>query len=1171
MKRNIILIVAGIVVLVAGKLVTDHLSDVDGFIKENSAVEESAPAAATAKATFQFKTFDSAEAALREARTAFEAGFDVEADANLKQALKLAPNRPDVLLAQASREFAHHDFSNTLAIASRLLDQSPTNATALSLKGAAELELGRTEAAAATLGQAIAEDSRHPDALHSLGRLHHRSGAFDLARDFYVRALAIAPAATNVFTDLHHLFQDEAKEGEFTAFIRSQAEPNPAGKAPLLRGLARITAQKKQFQETSQLLAEAGTSPSQTVADLIALADIHYRSLEPEKAIELFDRAIALAPDEPEPLAKRAFSQAMLRRTNECIADLSAAFLFRADFDLHATYNRVVTQFDIGRTPLSTRMNHWEWLSHFPLSREFIFQVYDEAERRHPERRWFIDLQRAVKLDDTLYFDEAIAAVDRSLAAHPTAAAYHQKAITLRNQRRYDDALQVLASALQLAPDNPEYWMTKGKIHQWKQETEPAWKAFKEALYHDPDYHPADEALRDMWLVGNHFRGLQRDYEDLIARRPAGEFFYRFHRANHMFPRAQYEMCLSDLNRTLELRPGDEGSRRLRAWALKFMGRYDEALAACDDLKRYDQEYHARLLRSTIYVETGKNEEALREIEALMKAGFGGGNPAYLIRARALANLNRMKEAEESYRRQGGPVFVIQSVNTCYLWNIDPPGAEHYERAWFSLFAGDPKGTELHAFFAQRESDQRSRSLWMILVGYFSRLNQGRLDDANKFLASHTLDGDECTWPYTMFRYLNGELPAEVVIARAQEMRGYTRDKSNQPQYGDSHEVLVRSLLGMQAAAMTNLVAAREQFQWIADHPTDLQLPAYHYAKARLAELERLPAAASPTVAASQPSATAPPIALTDGLVVHLPLKDDLNDHSPSAHPVRVQGNIKLDDGAARFPGDGNFLELPFVPLQRRDFSVSFWARVGGTNDTCTFFSQKEEDKCGGAIYLQLRQFSQLYLGFWNNDVTAPSAMEPREAWNHVVFQYVNFRQQIWLNGRLLVERIAEPLQCAAGGTRVGGQPPAWTGHHDFEGWMRDFRIYNRALQREEIHQLAGVTPRIAVATAASQPSPLQTNTAPPVGPTGAGVLSAVTTLPVEDRPFLQINGNHLTVSGPPVQVYELQASFDLADGFKAVSTLTNLTGSVQYVDPVVSLQELRFYRVKVLSSDPSR
>ena len=84
-------------------------------------------------------------------------------------------------------------------------------------------------------------------------------------------------------------------------------------------------------------------------------------------------------------------------------------------------------------------------------------------------------------------------------------------------------------------------------------------------------------------------------------------------------------------------------------------------------------------------------------------------------------------------------------------------------------------------------------------------------------------------------------------------------------------------------------------------------------------------------------------------------------------------------------------------------------------------------------------------------------------------------------------------------------------------------------------------------------------------------MLSAVTTLPVEDRPFLQINGNHLTVSGPPVQVYELQASFNLADGFKAVSTLTNLTGSVQYVDPVVSLQELRFYRVKVLSSDPSR
>lgn len=988
MKRTIILLVTGIAVLIAGKLVIDHLSDLDGFIEQHSAPE--VEKLTTGKTEFEFKRFDSAEAALLESQAALEAGFDAEAQAHLKQALNLAPNQPEVLLFQASLELEQNDFSNVVSVATRILDQNATNALALALKGTAEFELGRIEEATATLNKAVVSDSGDTRALHSLGKLHHQLGVFDRARDFYARALETTPNAAGLFEGLHQLFQDQAKESEFPTFVRSLIAQNTNLQAPLLRGLARISSSKNNLTETTRLLKEAAAGGPLSASDLIALADIHYRSLEPELAIDHFDRAIALAPNDPEPLAKRAFSQALLGRTNECISDLSAAFLLRADLKLQTVYNRIVEQFDQGRAPRWNQVYTPERLFPFPYLREFAYQLYDEAELRHPDRRWFIELQRSITLESYVRHDEALAAINRSLALRPTAAAYHHKATILRNQQRYDDALRELDSALQIEPGNAEFWTTKGQIHQWKLETEPAWLAYKEALYHDPDHHPADEALRDMWLASGNHRGLHRDYTAMIARRPTGEFYYRFHRANHLFPLTQYEACLDDLNRALELRPGHEGSRRLRAWALKYMGRYDEALAACEELKRYDFEYHARLLRSTIYVETGRNEEALREIQALMEAGFGGGSPPHLIRARALANLNRPVEAEASYRRQGGPKFIVNRVNTCYVWQIEPPAAEDFERAWFALFAGYPVWTELYSGeFARQQIDQRSRRLWMILVGYFSRLNQGRFEEAEQFLAAHDKTGDECTWPYTMFRYLNGEVPAEVVIARAQEMRGYTRDHTNQPQYGDSHEVLIRSLLGMQALARTNLIAAREQFQWVVDHPNNLQLPAYHYAEARLRDIEQsVVVAATATSSAGQQTEESPIPSddLNNGLVVHLPLDNDLNDHSTNAYPVTVHGRISLEDGAARFPGDGNFLELPHVPLQRRDFSVSFWVRVDGTNDTCTFFSQKEEDKCGGAIYLQLRQFSQLYLGFWGNDVTAPSSMEPREAWNHVVF-----------------------------------------------------------------------------------------------------------------------------------------------------------------------------------------
>lgn len=49
----------------------------------------------------------------------------------------------------------------------------------------------------------------------------------------------------------------------------------------------------------------------------------------------------------------------------------------------------------------------------------------------------------------------------------------------------------------------------------------------------------------------------------------------------------------------------------------------------------------------------------------------------------------------------------------------------------------------------------------------------------------------------------------------------------------------------------------------------------------------------------------------------------------------------------------------------------------------------------------------------------------------------------------------------------------------------------------------------------------------------------------VDARPLLSMAGNRLTISGPPVQIYELQATLDLNQRWDVLQVLANTTGRV--------------------------
>jgi hypothetical protein len=316
----------------------------------------------------------------------------------------------------------------------------------------------------------------------------------------------------------------------------------------------------------------------------------------------------------------------------------------------------------------------------------------------------------------------------------------------------------------------------------------------------------------------------------------------------------------------------------------------------------------------------------------------------------------------------------------------------------------------------------------------------------------------------------------------------------------------------------------------------------------------------TPLLAPSQPSA------LEEGLLVYLPMKDDLQDHSGHKRWVEVTGGVELRDGAAHFAGNGSWLELPHLPLDGRAFAVAMWVNPEAAHPAYGLVEQKGivGTEVGNRwLNLMLRKASQPCLGCWSNDAISPIGI-PSSVWTHLVFQFTGTHQQIWINGRLICERAATPYLGTKGFTRVGRCPRClgfteW----DFQGLMRELRIYGRALSFTEIVSLHDQAPPAATA------NDLTANRGGLVSDAaGAGAEAQPGAVP-GSVPFLSIEQDHLTINGGAGQIYVLQATTNLTAPWQPLALLTNLSGRVDFVDIDARRFNQRFYRIEVRQAAP--
>jgi hypothetical protein len=291
-----------------------------------------------------------------------------------------------------------------------------------------------------------------------------------------------------------------------------------------------------------------------------------------------------------------------------------------------------------------------------------------------------------------------------------------------------------------------------------------------------------------------------------------------------------------------------------------------------------------------------------------------------------------------------------------------------------------------------------------------------------------------------------------------------------------------------------------------------------------------------------------------DGLVVHLPLTADLRDHSPSKLHVKVVGKVEVVEGSARFGGDGDWLELPHVALNNRPFAVTMWIRVTGKDPMYGLVEQEGTRRRNEWLHLMLRGTWQPFLGQFLTDAVSPVMINPQQ-WTHLVFQHDGQRQQIWIDGAPVVFRKCEPYGGASGVTAIG-KSPRWNNvpSKDFEGSMRDVRIYSRALRAEEIAALSDDgSGRAKLASGADIPE-----VAPGVRARNIGV------------PLLSIDGNKLLITGEAAQILDLEMADSIGGDWQPLLTLTNRLGRVELTDANMPPSGRRFYRINVRGALPA-
>ncbi|MBM3238210.1 LamG domain-containing protein [Candidatus Poribacteria bacterium] len=218
-----------------------------------------------------------------------------------------------------------------------------------------------------------------------------------------------------------------------------------------------------------------------------------------------------------------------------------------------------------------------------------------------------------------------------------------------------------------------------------------------------------------------------------------------------------------------------------------------------------------------------------------------------------------------------------------------------------------------------------------------------------------------------------------------------------------------------------------------------------------------------------------------ESLALYLPFNEGsgniAGDFSGKENDGALQKGPKWVDGkfgkALLFDGEDDYVEVEeYIPLDNRPFTLEAWVyRAKNQKESWDAILTQIESLSGSkGLHFGMRRDNEgavFTLAFYGNDVNSTVPIE-KETWYHLTGVYTGKKQQLFINGKLNIERDAAPYGGTKGNIFIGVRPemegaaPGTHGLH-FDGIIDELAVYQKALTEAEINQDMELIKNLAV------------------------------------------------------------------------------------------------------------
>jgi tetratricopeptide (TPR) repeat protein len=361
--------------------------------------------------------------------------------------------------------------------------------------------------ATARVDRALAIDPRHSWALRSRISILQAAPRFEEAEQAAAEAIERRPDDPDIHTAAAWFSSDRDREDEAVTRMDRALAIDPRH-SWALRNRIYILRAARRFEEAEQAAAEAierrpDDPEIHTAAAWVASDQDHY-----DEAAARVDRALAIDPRHSWALRSRVDFLRWARRFSEAEEAAAEAIERRPDDpDIHTTAawfssdqdreDEAVTRMD--RALAIDPRHSWALRNRIYILRaarrfEEAEQAAAEAIERRPDDPE-IHTAAAWVASDQDHYDEAAARVDRALAIDPRHSwALRSRISILQAARRFEEAEQAAAEAIELSPKDSGIRVELGRMKDYRREFEPALLCLAIVLARDPDHVEANVA-----------------------------------------------------------------------------------------------------------------------------------------------------------------------------------------------------------------------------------------------------------------------------------------------------------------------------------------------------------------------------------------------------------------------------------------------------------------------------------------------------------------------------------------------------------------------------------------------------------------------------------------------------------------------------------------------------